>query len=304
MKRASLRSRLLVRLLFGSLLFGASAANVYPTTGCKSLGDCNASATQRIVPDEHSALRLAARIEYLELIGGEARADGHALTPKEYSAFGGIGAIVCRHGQQRRTSTAFLVGRFDVAVTVAHVFADHGRWIAPGHCFYKSAGPAGEVRERIAVASIKAQWQLEPETFGRAASDLAVVRLQAPVRFARRTLSLTKFAYKHAPVILVGYPSDIGAALRRKSPGHVYRYWNGTCTPFAHDVDSRNIAAGAPLIDQRDHVVIGIHTRLGARFANQSGCKRRGNAMIVMNEWLERTLRAEIAAGPAGLELE
>ena len=41
---------------------------------------------------------------------------------------------------------------------------------------------------------------------------------------------------------------------------------------------------GAPVIDERTGVIIGIHTHL--RFG--------GNGMITMNDWLESTLRSEI----------
>jgi hypothetical protein len=53
---------------------------------------------------------------------------------------------------------------------------------------------------------------------------------------------------------------------------------------FTHDMDSRGIAPGAPVIDERTGVIIGIHTRLPSR----------GNSMITMNDWLESTLRTEI----------
>ena len=46
---------------------------------------------------------------------------------------------------------------------------------------------------------------------------------------------------------------------------------------FTHDMDSRGIAPGAPVIDERTGVIIGIHTRLPSR----------GNSMITMNDWLE-----------------
>ena len=49
-------------------------------------------------------------------------------------------------------------------------------------------------------------------------------------------------------------------------------------------MDSRGIAPGAPVIDERTGVIIGIHTRLPPR----------GNSMITMNDWLESTLRTEI----------
>jgi hypothetical protein len=53
---------------------------------------------------------------------------------------------------------------------------------------------------------------------------------------------------------------------------------------FTHDMDSRGIAPGAPVIDERTGVIIGIHTHLPAS----------GNGMITMNDWLESTLRGEI----------
>ena len=49
-------------------------------------------------------------------------------------------------------------------------------------------------------------------------------------------------------------------------------------------MDSRGIAPGAPVIDERTGVIIGIHTRLPSR----------RNSMITMNDWLEATLRSEI----------
>ena len=62
---------------------------------------------------------------------------------------------------------------------------------------------------------------------------------------------------------------------------------HGACLAgFTHDMDSRGIAAGAPVIDERSGVIIGIHTRLNSK----------RNTMITMNEWLEATLRAEMQA--------
>ena len=53
-------------------------------------------------------------------------------------------------------------------------------------------------------------------------------------------------------------------------------------------MDSRGIAPGAPVIDERTGVIIGIHTRLPAKDKNM------GNGMITMTDWLESTLRSEI----------
>ena len=49
-------------------------------------------------------------------------------------------------------------------------------------------------------------------------------------------------------------------------------------------MDARDIAAGAPVIDELSGVIIGIHTPLAAR----------RNTMITMTDWLETTLRDEM----------
>jgi hypothetical protein len=53
-------------------------------------------------------------------------------------------------------------------------------------------------------------------------------------------------------------------------------------------MDARGIAPGAPVIDERTGVIIGIHTRLPGRG------KSMDNGMITMTDWLESTLRSEI----------
>jgi hypothetical protein len=57
---------------------------------------------------------------------------------------------------------------------------------------------------------------------------------------------------------------------------------------FMHDMDASDIASGAPVIDERSGVIIGVHTQGRTR----AGTTR--NTMITMNEWLEATLRSEI----------
>jgi len=289
--------------LLGSIALLSFSEAGQATVACDLAGTCSIEREMSRVRGPQTLMDWAAQLEYVEMMGGEPRFAGAALTPNEYKTFGGIGAVVCQFGGSRRTSTAFLVGRFDVAVTVAHVFEHNGRWMRPDECFYTYAGPAGQIRERIPIAYIRTQWQLEPDSYGQAASDLAVVRLAAPVQLAMRTMSLTRFAHRQAPVVLVGYRTDLGVdALKRKSRGRVYPRPRKDCVPFTHDVDSRNVAPGAPLIDVRDNVVIGIHTRLGNWLNGRQECGTRGNAMIVMSEWLEQTLRVEIASTPRAEE--
>src|SRR5262245_27209126 len=251
---------------------------------------CDTGTACRAAPAQgHSFLRMIDSLESRD--GEQALPTPLALSDQEYYSFSGVGVISCSVNGERQTSTAFLVGAFDIAVTVAHTLERDGEWADPAECFYTSMDSVGQIRERIPVSYIKAQWAAEDGAFGQPAKDFAVVRLAEPSRVAQRTMPLGKFSGAAAPVVMVGFKADIDAdTVKRKSRGTVYeRQANGVAISsiagFVHDMDSRGIAAGAPVIDERSGVIIGIHTRLGAR----------RNTMIAMNDWLEATLRSEMA---------
>jgi Trypsin-like peptidase domain len=217
------------------------------------------------------------------------------LSSQEYFSFSGVGAIVCTVNGEQRMSTAFLVGAFDIGVTVAHTFEGKDGAAAPQDCIYTSTDSLGQIRERIPVSYIKSQWEAEAGASGHAAKDFAVVRLREPSHYAQRTMPIGKFSGPAVPVLMIGFRSDMESdPLKAKSRGMVYeRKANGVSLAslegFTHDIDARGIAAGAPVIDERTGVIIGIHT-----LATQRSAGATRNTMITMNEWLEETLRAEI----------
>lgn len=209
------------------------------------------------------------------------------LSEQDLSAFSGVGMVACTAASGIQTSTAFLVGAFDIGVTVAHTFESGRSGVAPTDCVYTSIDSQGQIRERIPVAYYRSQWEAEATAFGQAAKDVAVFRLSQPSRYAQKTMPLGRFTGDAAPVVMVGYRADIGwATMKRKARGMAYeRAAEGrTVARFTHDMDSRGIAPGAPVIDERTGVIIGIHTRLPLQ----------RNGMITMNDWLEATLRSEI----------
>jgi hypothetical protein len=213
------------------------------------------------------------------------------LSVKDYPSYSGVGVISCMVDGKQRTSTAFLVGAFDIGVTVAHTFTKGAGGAEPSECVYNSLDSLGQIRERIPVSYVKSQWN-EAGAAGQTAKDLAVVRLSEPSRYAQRTMPLGRFSGDSASVVMIGYKSDIDAdSVKRKARGTVYeRRENGVVVSstagFTHDVDSRDIAPGAPLIDESTGVIIGIHT--------QPASSR--NTMITMNDWLEATIRTEMQA--------
>lgn len=216
------------------------------------------------------------------------------LSDQEYFSFSGVGAIVCTVNGAQRNATAFLVGAFDIGVTVAHTFVDRGRWVQPEGCVYTTTDSLGQVRERIPVAYVKAQWQAEADALGQVAKDFAVIRLVEPSRFARRTMPLGKFSGFASNVLMVGFKSDIDmGTMKLKTSGRIYdpkssTLFASTSAGYVHDMDARDISAGAPVIDERSGVIIGIHTQ----GRTKGGAAR--NTMITMNEWLETTLREEL----------
>ena len=207
------------------------------------------------------------------------------LSDQDISAFSGVGIVACIVGSRIQTSTAFLVGAFDIGVTVAHTFETGLGRLDATDCIYTSIDSQGQIRERIPVSYIKSEWAADAAAFGQPAKDVAVFRMSQPSRYAQKTMPLGRFTGDAAPVIMVGYRADIGwSTSKRKARGMAYERNAAGVARFTHDMDSRGIAPGAPVIDERTGVIIGIHTHLPAR----------GNGMITMNDWLESTLRSEI----------
>jgi hypothetical protein len=268
-----------------------SAWHSNAATGLCASGQC---ATQAREPAyERRSIEASNAAALADLANSDLRRAG--LSDQEYFSFSGVGAVVCTVNGQQRMSTAFLVGAFDIGVTVAHTFAESGQWVQPENCVYTTTDSIGQIRERIPVAYIKAQWEAEAGAFGQLAKDFAVIRLIEPSRFAQRTMPLGKFSGFAASVLMIGFKSNMETdTMKLNTRGTVYeRKANGiaisTLAGFTHDMDARDIAAGAPVIDERSGVIIGIHTTgpvVGARPAR--------NTMITMNEWLEATLRTEM----------
>ncbi|HEY4369879.1 MAG TPA: trypsin-like peptidase domain-containing protein [Steroidobacteraceae bacterium] len=292
-------------LLAAAVLFASLAMSVAGTQRavaasalCSQGLDC-ASPVDAPVDHERQLLDLTADAQ-TSIAAGNATGLGPAsLTSQEYFSFSGVGAIVCSINGRQHMSTAFLVGAFDIGVTVAHTFEENGHWTQAAKCVYTSTDSLGQIRERIPVSYIKAQWKSEAGAFGQPAKDFAVVRLKEPSQYAQRTMPLGKFSGAAAAVLMIGFKSDIDSdSLKQKSRGTVYgRKANGIALAnlagFTHDMDSRGIAAGAPVIDESTGVIIGIHTTSHPA-ANALGSGEARNTMITMNDWLERTLKGEM----------
>jgi hypothetical protein len=243
-------------------------------------------------PSVHASARLQERPadRYEEALQRAANTDisvppAVELSDKDISAFSGIGIIACSVESGIQTATAFLVGAFDIGVTVAHAFEDSRTGAAATDCFYTSIDSLGQIRERIPISYVKSEWN-ERGAAHQPGKDLAVFRLSQPSRYAQKTMPLGRFSGSTAPVIMVGYRADIGWSTgKRKASGIAFERGSDGLgvARFTHDMDSRGIAPGAPVIDERTGIIICIHTRLSER-----------NGIITMNDWLESTLRSEI----------
>lgn len=282
---ALLRSLLLSATVAAIALAGARSAHA-SVDGCVGGASCGA----REAHDDDRYFRFST------VLGQQSQREGALrrveFSDQDYSSFSGVGLMVCTVDGKRRSSTAFLVGSFDLAVTVAQTFGTGTTQAKPEDCNYNSIDALGQVRERIPVAYIRSEWQTEKGASGQPAKDFAVVRLSEPSKYAQRTMPLGRFSGAAAPVVMIGFKSDIDTdTVKRKARGTVYeRSSDGIAVSslagFTHDMDSRGIAAGAPVLDERNGVIIGIHTQLASK----------RNTMITMNDWLEATLRTEMQA--------
>lgn len=264
--------------------------------GPELLAQCTSAENCAPAVPAPSLFHLTSEFALLNATGNARTPPGRSLTAKEFASYDGVGAIVCTVNGERRMATAFLVGRFDIAITVAHTFVGRGPSATPSDCTYISAGPNGGIRDRIPLASIKTQWTSQPDTLGQPSNDIAVVRLSSTVEFARRTLPLGKVAYTSVPVAMIAFEGDFAAdTVKRKLLGTAFQRKQRACALYTHSIDSRDASAGAPLIDVRDGMVVGMHTRLQVAYLS-SRCQNKENVMIAVNDWLVHTLRAEISA--------
>lgn len=294
------RTALFTGALLLAALLAASPAHA-DSALCASGSRCVPSLADTAANAEQQLLEFTAALQLSTAAGTGAGLGRTELSDQESTSFSGVGAVVCSVNGKQRMSTAFLVGAFDIGVTVAHTFTEDGAWAAPGNCVYTTTDAFGQIRERIPVSYIKAQWQAEAGAFGQPAKDFAVIRLKQASRYAQRTMPLGKFSGAAASVLMIGFNSDMdGDAMKSKRRGTVYeRKANGIAISnlagFMHDMDSRGIAAGAPVIDERTGVIIGIHTTWQQSTPNTRALAAR-NTMITMNDWLESTLRQEMQA--------
>ena len=286
--QASPNRRAMLKALLATGVVALACAALTPRADagaafCANGSECDAALDTKT----HQSWRYATALQRNS--GGDRALRGVELSDQDYSQFSGVGVVVCSANGKSRSSTAFLVGAFDIAVTVAHTFAREPGSAEP-ECVYNSMDSLGQVRERIPLAYVKSQWDAEAGAAGQPAKDFAVVRLSQPSRYAQRTMPLGRFSGDAVPAVLVGYRADLDAdTVKRKARGTVYGHRandDATSTPvgFNHDIDARDLAAGAPVMDEKSGVIIGVHTPLASR----------RNTMIAMNDWLEATLRDEV----------
>ncbi len=218
-----------------------------------------------------------------------------ALSSDDYFDFSGIGAIVCTAGDQRWTSTAFFVGAFDVMVTSADAFSKHGVRATADNCVYTNSDSQGRIREEIPVAYFKSQWEMEDGAAGDRTRDLAVVKLKEQSAYAQKTLALAKFDGKRTRAFVIAFRADLSDnTMKTKSLGEVYPGATQRPALYSHDIAVQDIAAGAPVINAQTGAIIGLCPDPTASSSPKSNGPAAVNDLVIMNAWLETTLRAEL----------
>jgi hypothetical protein len=231
--------------------------------------------------------------------------DDHAVTTvrrlsgEDLERYSGVGALRCHSDDgSERVVTAFLVGAFDVVVTVAHAFDDTTGTVAPSDCSFVQTDSNGRLVERIGVAEFKSKWIDEPAMRGSPRQDVAVARLERSSGYAQRTLAFKRFDGQTRDVAVVAYQTEVdgtwikgesramAATLRSSGEANVIPQlvWSS--------VIPQPSASGAPVIDIDTGAVIGI---------NQYPGQTERGTLLVIDEWLASAIRGYAnAPDPAG----
>jgi hypothetical protein len=184
--------------------------------------------------------------------------------------------------------TAFLVGAFDVVVTVAHAFDDADGSVAPSDCSFVQTDSLGRLVERIQIAEFKSKWIEEPATRGSPRQDVAVARLERISDYAQRTLAFKRFDGQPRDVSVVAYQSGAdGTWVKAESRAMAATTQNSGESNVIPQVVWTSVvpqpsASGAPVIDVDTGAVIGIN--------QYPGHTARGN-LLVIDEWLAGAIR-------------
>lgn len=210
-------------------------------------------------------------------------ATARRLSGEDVRLYSGVGALHCRVDGRERTVTAFLVGAFDVVVTVAHAFADGGGSVSPEDCTFINTDSDGRIVERIGVAEFRSKWIDEPSTRGVPRQDIAVARLERISGYAQRTLPFRKFDGHPRDVAIIGYSTtDSGPWIKGKAQAHTDAVvLSDAAAPVPKvvwsDLIPQSTTPGAPVIDLASGAVIGVH---------QGAADAVTGNLLVIDEWL------------------
>jgi hypothetical protein len=204
-----------------------------------------------------------------------------ALTGTDARLYSGVGALHCRVDGRDRLVTAFLVGAFDVVVTVAHAFEGADGVVGPSACTFVNTDAEGRIVERIPVAEFQSRWADEPLIRGSAREDVAVARLERRSEFAQHTLAFRRPEDYPRDVAVVGYRAGVGGEwLKGKSPA-LADLSNDSPQVIWSGQAPESSASGAPVVDIATGAVIGINQA-------RSGATR--GALLEIDDWLARAI--------------
>jgi Trypsin-like peptidase domain len=212
------------------------------------------------------------------------------LSGEDQTLYSGVGALHCVVGDEERIVTAFLVGAFDVVVTVAHAFETGGGTVEASQCTFINTDADGQVVERIPVAEYHSRWIDDPSARGQPREDIAVARLEHISDYAQRTLAFARFDGNATEVMVVAYQSGHGGEWIK---GKVEGLAGFATLPDAHESipgllwaghAPQPTASGAPVIDAESGVVIGVNQG-DADVATASVVN-----LLVIDEWLTHTI--------------
>lgn len=203
------------------------------------------------------------------------------LSDDDVRRYSGVGALHCWVGGRERLVTAFLVGAFDVVVTVAHAFEGEDGIVGPSACTFVNTDAEGRVVERIRVAEFQSRWVDDPASRGSLREDVAVARLERKSHYAQHTLAFKRLDDYPRDVTVVGYQSRHGGEWIKGKSRALAETGNDVPQVVWSGPAPEPSVCGAPVIDVATGVVIGI---------NQARQGTTRGELLVIDDWLARAI--------------
>jgi Trypsin-like peptidase domain len=228
-------------------------------------------------------------------------------TPGEGIIFRAVNKIACRIGNGAHIeTTAALVVSDQIVVTVAHAFYNKDtkdEELNPDDCVYVVYDKDNDIIDRVKIAAINSRW-VEDDRYYDDTQDIALVTLDRPPEGHIKPLQLKlRPSEPGTPITLIAFHIGIdGGGSRVFSAGEIVSKLGSdqehNDTILIHNASAVKETSGAPLIDTKTGLVLGLNTgedyQPSKAHSREFDARHNYNRGIIFDDQFERDLQAAL----------